>query len=348
MPNELRVRSNFLGGSVEDNPLASTATTLTSTALSVAPVIGTTQHMPITLDPDGFDGPPEIAWITAHASGANTATLLRGQEGTAARLCYQDTPWVHGPSVLDIGKNQTNTARDLAQANLTGGGVVTWDGANLKWTSRFISISVGSGTHWATNGYLDINQPTSGTIPVYPGVGTVTATASGVPLGVWRALYAIPTIGVTNAGSVITFAEVDYNAGAFIVPDHWILLASQNGDDSRVRLGTGEILDYWRYPTLTNAWVDYSANYRIKYRKDGNNRVQLGGLGKLGTMNTSAFQLPIGYRPLDLGVYYACHSRTGASYIYGMGYVNNNGNVIPYSGGTDEFSFAGISFIAEQ
>lgn len=102
MANELRVRQNFLGGLIEDNPLTAAATTMTSAALAAAVAIGTTQHLPIILDPDGIYGEPEIAWVTAHTGAATSATLLRGQEGTTARQHQIDVNWVHGPSVQDF------------------------------------------------------------------------------------------------------------------------------------------------------------------------------------------------------------------------------------------------------
>lgn len=102
MANELRVRSAFLGGLIEDNPLTSGATTLTSAGLAWAPVIGSTQHMAIVLDPDGFSGSPEIVYITAHSAGATTATVARAQEGTTARAHDRDIAWVHAVTPKDF------------------------------------------------------------------------------------------------------------------------------------------------------------------------------------------------------------------------------------------------------
>ncbi len=102
MASELRVRTNFLGGLVEDNPLASGATVLTSAGLASLPAIGSTQHFPIILDPDGRAGNPEIAYVTAHTALATTATITKGQEGTTARAHDRDTPWLHGPTVKDF------------------------------------------------------------------------------------------------------------------------------------------------------------------------------------------------------------------------------------------------------
>jgi hypothetical protein len=96
MANEIRQRRPFGGGLVDDNPLGSGATTLTSTGLSTLFELGTTlsAHIAIVLDPDGTDGDPETAYITAYTNGATTATIARGKEGTTARAHAQNTPWI--------------------------------------------------------------------------------------------------------------------------------------------------------------------------------------------------------------------------------------------------------------
>ena len=101
-----RHRQNFIGGLIEDNPLASGATTITSAALAAVDevVLGTT-YIPIVLDPDGIGGAPEIAYITAHATAATTATISRAEESTAAREHKQDIRWVHGPTSADFASD---------------------------------------------------------------------------------------------------------------------------------------------------------------------------------------------------------------------------------------------------
>lgn len=102
MANEKRLRALAIGGLIEDNPLASGGTTLTSAGLAALPAIGTTEHAAIVLDPDGMFGAPEIAYVTAHTTGATTATITRGQESTTARQHDRDVPWIHGPTVKDF------------------------------------------------------------------------------------------------------------------------------------------------------------------------------------------------------------------------------------------------------
>ena len=140
MANELRVRTNFLGGLIEDNPLASGATTLTSAGLAAMPAIGSTQHMAIILDPDGVGGAPEIVYVTAHTAAATTATITKGQEGTTARAHDRDTPWLHGPTIKDfdasgggtglIGLTQYNPASNITLTT-TSTSFVDVDATNL-------------------------------------------------------------------------------------------------------------------------------------------------------------------------------------------------------------------------
>lgn len=115
-----RVRQHHIGGLVEDNPLAAGATTLTSADLVRMREIVAPDYMAIMLDPDGRFGIPEIAYVTAHGDGEQTATLLRGQEqiygSSAARKHERDTPWFHGPTAGDFG----TSIRDLAWTRSDG------------------------------------------------------------------------------------------------------------------------------------------------------------------------------------------------------------------------------------
>lgn len=140
MANELRVRAGFLGGLIEDNPLTSGATTLNSAGLATMPVVGSTQHMAVVLDPDGFGGAPEVVYVTAHSAAATSATVLRAQEGTTARQHDRDTVWVHSVTVKDydgsgggsglIGFTQYNPAAN-ATITTTSTTFVDLDATNL-------------------------------------------------------------------------------------------------------------------------------------------------------------------------------------------------------------------------
>lgn len=250
-----------------------------------------------------------------------------------------------------LGKSDTQVSRDLAQSSLSGGGLVTWDGSNLKWSARFIAISVGRGSQWTTDGYTEIAMPTNGTvIPGYGGSGSVTVTANGIPFGAWQALYWIRTVGgAFNAGS---FAMVLYTPTDFAVPSNWIYIAGQNADDGRLKLGTGEILDFWHAPTFANSWINYNAGFApAGYRKDAAGYVRLRGLVASGTMSTAIFTLPVGSRP-GYTLIFTAHAGGGlaridvqasgpvivAGYVNATGAVGNNGYV----------SLEGITFLAEN
>lgn len=144
MANEKRIRANFTGGLVDDNPLTIGATTMTSNALQALQVIDATQHMVLVLDPDGYGGAPEIAYLTGHTGASSTATLLRGQEGSTARAHVQDTPWVHSATAKDfdgstggtglIGISSYTPAADAATYTNTSTTMVDVDATNLAVT----------------------------------------------------------------------------------------------------------------------------------------------------------------------------------------------------------------------
>lgn len=102
MANELRSRTAFVGGLVEDNPLTSGATTLTSAGLAALATIDSTNHAAIILDPDGIGGAPEIVYVTTHTAAAATATIARGKESSTARQHAQDTPWIHSATLKEF------------------------------------------------------------------------------------------------------------------------------------------------------------------------------------------------------------------------------------------------------
>lgn len=102
MANELRIRSNFMSGTVLDNPLAIGALTFSSAELANFDIVDSAHHAAITLDPEGRDGEPEIVWITDHSNGSTVASILRQQENTVARQHNQGTVWAHASTKLDF------------------------------------------------------------------------------------------------------------------------------------------------------------------------------------------------------------------------------------------------------
>ena len=95
-----RLRQNFVGGTVDDNPLGIAATTLTSSELAGLQAITAPEIAVLVLDPDA--AAPEIVYVTAHTAAATTATIARGKEGSAAAEHALDTPWKHVPTAEDF------------------------------------------------------------------------------------------------------------------------------------------------------------------------------------------------------------------------------------------------------
>jgi microcystin-dependent protein len=111
-----RLIHNFKGGQISDSPLTAGSTTAHSTAFADLPAVASPDTIAIVLDPEGDDGTPEIALITAHTASSDTVTVTRGQEtsfgGSVAREHLVDTQWVLGITAYDT-KRFNGHAGDL-------------------------------------------------------------------------------------------------------------------------------------------------------------------------------------------------------------------------------------------
>jgi hypothetical protein len=93
----------------------------------------------------------------------------------------------------------------------------------------------------------------------------------------------------------------------------------------------------WSAPVYTNAWVDYLAGYRAGGYRLAGTQVYLRGIIKSGTIGSSAFTLPLGYRPgqdLQFG--------TVSNNAFGMLYVGASGAVTPTVGSNAAFSLNAV------
>lgn len=137
MANELRKYGNWIGGLVEDNPLAAAATILTSAGLASMPAVGSTEHMLIIFNPDGLVLPggsaPFAKRVTAHTASASTATIEAAAVIGTAYEIPRDIPWVHGPVAEDLNhmafaKVGRSAVQSLADA--------TW--VPVQWNAEII------------------------------------------------------------------------------------------------------------------------------------------------------------------------------------------------------------------
>lgn len=104
-------------------------------SLTALPTIGATNHCVLIVE-------SEIMYVTAHTAAANTATVVRGQEGTAA-VAHTTAAWTLGEVVSDFNSllgytqvvaNQTpiTVAVDLTSLTLTV--TVPYAGHRIKIT----------------------------------------------------------------------------------------------------------------------------------------------------------------------------------------------------------------------
>ena len=151
-------------------------------------------------------------------------------------ISSNNATFINGNSVITVMESLR------ANRNISGGGTITVDGSgNVLWNSRFIIISNGRGTTFGTSGYFDIACPTSGTITGVGGAANKTATAAGIPLGAWEALYYIMPIGSAATSLAANFRVASYTADVDI-PSDWVLLCIQNGDEGKYYFNNGVVL----------------------------------------------------------------------------------------------------------
>ncbi len=79
-----RLHQDFISFSTDADP-GSAGLTLSAPGLTDLLVVADPDFIALTLDPEEVFGAPEIVWVSVHASSATTATIVRAQEGTAAR-----------------------------------------------------------------------------------------------------------------------------------------------------------------------------------------------------------------------------------------------------------------------
>jgi hypothetical protein len=238
-----------------------------------------------------------------------------------------------------------------AQWTLSGGGHVSWDGSNLKWSYRIIALPVEK-TEFGSSGYFDINCPTSGTITYYEGdgtTGTATCTSSGVPVGNWSALWYVVTPGQSQTSDQTKFVLTDFQNPNWRPDSNWLLIAVKNADPQSQNglkfMPTNSTHYTWITPTFTDNWVNYSTTYnQCGYYKDSENRVYLRGLVKNGSTGSSfeIFILPTGFRPERQHVFAV---QTNGDTI-GRVDITNNGRVTPTTVSSGWVSLDNISFKA--
>ncbi len=141
MANEIRLRRNNMMGTITDNPLSNVATTINSAGFVDLPVVDTTNHLILILDPTEANGPAEIVRVTAHTAASSVVTVTRGAEGSAARSHILGTTWFFGPVTSDYEEILTSSTRPI----------VPYTGETIFETDTARSMRY-SGTAWIQDG----------------------------------------------------------------------------------------------------------------------------------------------------------------------------------------------------
>ena len=140
---------------------------------------------------------------------------------------------------------------------------------------------------------------------------------------------------MSSAGEIV----VEVNAMTYWVPTEELagkasvedvaLKADKTYVDTKLSEKANKQQEAWIVPTLLNGWIGLPGSANIKYRKNNFGVVEIEGVLSGGSLNTIAFILPTGYRPV--GKYYI-------AVVNGYIEVNTAGNVIPKSGSLHNLS----------
>jgi hypothetical protein len=248
---DIRIGGSYYGnGSNLTSIVASSASTVALTANNT----GNATYYPLfATAATGNASPNTDTGFTYNAStGVLTATTFSGSlSGTATNA-----------TTYNSVAQATYSSTIKAGFNITGGGAITVNASgSVLWATRFIVISNGFNATFSTVGYFDITCPTSGTITGVGGHANVTATAAGITMGAWDALYYILPVGSNNTSLAANFRIASYTA-ALDVPHTWILLCIRNGDDGTFNFCNGMRLRLSESATASltgDAYPQYSA-----------------------------------------------------------------------------------------
>jgi microcystin-dependent protein len=119
---------DFVAGLTTDAPLGAAAVTFNSPGLADLPEVTSGDVVKVCFNPEAVGDPPEIAYVTAHAALATSATILRGQEGTTGTEWAASTDWTTVLTADDID--------DLREAGGSSPGDIKsgiWSAAPTGW-----------------------------------------------------------------------------------------------------------------------------------------------------------------------------------------------------------------------
>lgn len=100
----------------------------------------------------------------------------------------------------------------------------------------------------------------------------------------------------------------------------------------------------WQSPVYVNGWSDYAAPYGPTQYRRLNGVVYMRGLAQNGTLNSTIFNLPAGFRPANVNLLFASVGNEAFSDLR----VTTTGDVIQQGATSNVWQTIACSFIAEQ
>lgn len=101
MANEYRRLLNGEYGQL-GGPVTSSATSIVDSSFTILPTItGTAEYIPLSFSAINGSQKPEVVWVTAHASGSSTVTVVRAKETTTAKSWPLGTQWAQAETLRD-------------------------------------------------------------------------------------------------------------------------------------------------------------------------------------------------------------------------------------------------------
>ena len=138
-----------------------------------------------------------------------------------------------------------------AQAAISGGGNVTWNGTNLSWSARIIMIPVDKTL--GSSGHLDIN-------------------AQSIAIPSWSALYYKVNRGQSSTYASAQLVVLPYSGTGVVVEDGWILVATRNNDNGSIKWLPGQV-------NIPSGGTYYSSSGACSWQPDTNTTYSVGDGG---------------------------------------------------------------------
>ncbi len=253
--------------------------------------------------PSGSPVPPSDATISGVTGTPGGWTRLAN-----IRINTGDTGDVPGGQFTDARTWIAAAALPQTVRTLAGGGIPTvTSGGVLSWSGSFVVMPAVKSAAIAPDGRFLIARPANGTvIPFADGSGSVTVTATGVPMPtnpstLWYRLPYGQAAASQASRFTITRGATD---AAFAGGDGWVPVATWHDDGlgPATTWGNGAAADYWRAIAIDTAnWQNNTAGWPlVQWRFQQPTMVQIAGVAELKSGGSSAsniITLPAGARP---------------------------------------------------